>query len=141
MDKRDIIEGLARKIHINERIWVKIYKTEDSHSCKWEELSEYHRELYLAGADILISYLHRQGVVIKVDRELPKNPIKITDLLGLTTEEATIRQLESDCFHEVIQDTMLKAGYVAVKPLVEDAWDYITRNAYPAENIEPLIEE
>ena len=45
------------------------------------------------------------------DRGLPKNPIKITNLSGLTAEEANIRQLESDCFAEVIQDQMLMAGY------------------------------
>ena len=67
----------------------------------------------------LLKCLDKLDVVIKVDRELPKNPIKITHHLGLSKEEANTRQLERDCFVKVIQDQMLKAGYVAVEPLIK----------------------
>ncbi len=55
-----------------------------------------------SGADSILRKLHSQGVVIKVDRELPKvcnklNPIARADE----------------------QQDMLKAGYIAVEPLVE----------------------
>ena len=63
MTKQDIIrEGMARRAHISGRIWPKIYKTEDPHNCKWEELSEYHQELYKAEADMELEYLHSLGV-------------------------------------------------------------------------------
>ena len=68
--------------------------------------------------DDLLNYLHSQGAVLKVDRKLPINPIKITHYLGLSMEEADTRQLEQDCFVQVIQDQMFKAGYVTVEPLI-----------------------
>ncbi len=51
----------------------------------------------------LVNYLHSQGVVIKVDRELPE-PVGVEILVGAI-------------IHATQQD-MLKAGYVAVEPLV-----------------------
>ena len=69
--RAEIREGIAKKVHINERIWAKIYKTEDPHNCKWEELSEYHQELYLAGVDFILEYLDSKDCAIKVERELP----------------------------------------------------------------------
>ncbi len=59
-----------------------------------------------------------QGVRIAVDRELPKNPIKVTNAFWLSETELNARQLESDCFMKVIQDGMLSAGYVATEPLI-----------------------
>ena len=58
-----------------------------------------------------------ERVVIKVERELPDNPVKVTTHFGLTEEEVNTRQLENDCFAKVIQDQMLMAG-VAVEPLI-----------------------
>lgn len=54
-------------------------------------------------ADMLLSYLHSQGVVLKVERELPVMPTLPT--FG----DHLIRRTQLD---------MLKAGYVAVEPLV-----------------------
>jgi len=68
----------------------------------------------------ILHYLHSEGMVIKVEKELPKNPINITTDLGLTEEEANIRQLQNNCFVEVIQDQMLQAGWVAVEPLIKE---------------------
>jgi len=56
-------------------------------------------------ADQILSYLYSQGVVIKVDRELPEIPFL-----------PRIRQLE---FGQIIQQDMLKAVFVAVEPLIE----------------------
>jgi len=61
----DIREEMAKIAHINGRIWAKIYNTKDYHDCKWEELSEYHRELYKAGADMELEILNSKGLVIK----------------------------------------------------------------------------
>ena len=58
MKKDEIILQLAKKLHIGGRIWAKIYKTPDPHACTWDELSDYHRELYLAEAEFVIDYLN-----------------------------------------------------------------------------------
>ena len=68
--------------------------------------------------DNALRKLDKLGVAIKVDRALPDNPVKIRHHLGLSKEEANARQLEQDCFVQVIQDQMLLAGYVAVEPLI-----------------------
>ena len=56
-------------------------------------------------ADLILFYLHSQGLVLKVDRELPE--IK-RNLKGLSPEEITT----------LIQIDMEVAGYVAVEPLI-----------------------
>ena len=66
-------------------------------------------------AEDILSYLHSQGIVIKVDRELPIVP------------QAAIAPMYDKVFLEGInagQYNMLKAGYVAVEPLVteEEQW-------------------
>ena len=62
--------------------------------------------------DTILAHLHSQGVVIKVDRELPKveffDPAR-PDLIG-EYERQYIRGMER----------MLKEGYVAVEPLVQE---------------------
>lgn len=68
--QEEIRERVAKLTHMGERIWAKIYNTPDPHNCKWEELSDYHRELYLAGAEFLLTELHLRGAVIKVGRKL-----------------------------------------------------------------------
>ena len=74
--------------------------------------------------DALIQKLHSQGVVRRV--KCPHcvwSQFKGGESVGMTP-----------CFN------CNSSGYVAVEPLVEGAWDYITRNAYNDENVEPLIE-
>ncbi len=68
--------------------------------------------------ELIESYISGKLLEKADEQTLPKNPIKITPYLGLTKEEANTRQLESDCFVEVIQDQMLKSdkdGNVWVK--------------------------
>ena len=63
----------------------------------------------------LLRYLHSQGVVIKIDKKPPKNPY--TNSMGVfnyftrynTYQIATLR--------------MLKDGYVAVAPIIEEGND------------------
>lgn len=71
-------------------------------------------------ADRIIEYLHSQGVVIKVERELPKSPD--TDYLisqyegeEATAEDVTLMHLNGI---EKGKSLMLRAGYVAVEPLM-----------------------
>ncbi len=70
--------------------------------------------------DLILSRQSSQGVVIKMDRKLPENPIKVTNAFGLSEAEVNARQLEGDCFAKVIQDGMLLAGYVATEPLIKE---------------------
>lgn len=66
--------------------------------------------------DGLFDYLHAQGVVIKVDRELPECPVSLED--GLSSEVRNYREysIKQYCLAQLI---LLKAGYVATKPLIE----------------------
>lgn len=66
-------------------------------------------------ADILIEYLHSQGVVIKVESELPKQDIYVSPAFG-----ATVEQESKMGGYDEAQQNMLKAGYVAVEPLIGD---------------------
>lgn len=103
MTKQEVIrEGIARIAHTNGRIWPKIYKTEDPHNCKWEELSEYHQEIYKGGADDILHYLHSQGVVIKVERGMP----------CVEEDNPFIRLDEQAKIHD--------AGFTAWEPLIKE---------------------
>ena len=63
-------------------------------------------------ASQILAYLHSQGVVIKVERELPPryfaNRKKMPWVSDYDVEKNT-------------QEEMLKAGYVAVEPLIEES--------------------
>ena len=61
--------------------------------------------------DLIIVYLHSQGVVIKVDRELP--PLSDYDKRRTTDESVDFQ----DGFI-VAKAVMLKVGYEAVEPLI-----------------------
>lgn len=66
-------------------------------------------------ATIAIKYLHSQGVVLKVDRELPQI------IRGLAKEiEYEPSLTYEDRIVEGVLNRMLKAGYVATEPLVEE---------------------
>ena len=68
----------------------------------------------------IIQYLHSQGVVIKVEKELPK--CEITEG-QVESYRGTIEYGLSWCGRSAYlaaQNEMLKAGYVAVEPLVKD---------------------
>ena len=67
---------------------------------KWGKIHGGIRGLILSITDIVLEYETSQGVVIKVDRELPPNLWRHTYKEG--------------------QYSMLEDGYVAVEPLVEE---------------------
>lgn len=66
--------------------------------------------------DIML-YLHSQGVVIKVDRELPENTTR--EVVPGDIKKSMLLRRVGDGYYDKAQQDMLKAGYVAVKPLVE----------------------
>lgn len=60
----------------------------------------------------ILSYLHSQGVVIKVERELPEVPLwAIRD--GIEIKSA-------DIVYKLALQDMLRAGYVATEPLIKE---------------------
>ena len=65
--------------------------------------------------DDLLNYLDSQGVVLKVERELPdEDTSDIKQLLGVEDEYNCL------FYYFKAQETMLKAGYTAVEPLVKE---------------------
>jgi len=62
-------------------------------------------------ADITLSYLHSQGVVIQIEGELPNPPYIVSRCTR-----------DSDINYGFLQgrDAMLNAGYVAVEPLIKE---------------------
>ena len=67
-------------------------------------------------ASKILSYLHSQGVVIEVERELPEYPYPlVTQIAG----EMEIIDTWHKIYNEA-QSDMLKAGYVAVVPIKEE---------------------
>ncbi len=72
----------------------------------WTSESE---EASIFGAALrIVDYLHSQGVMLKRESELPDNVCENDDGRDLTTG------------YKLAQEDMLEAGYVAVKPLIEE---------------------
>ena len=96
--QEEIREGVAIKLYG----WLHSSGSPDRHSKKVPEVV---RTGYRKRADELLEDLASEGVVLKVDRELPIN----------TCGD------DYDCYescHLIAQEDMLKAGYVAVEPLI-----------------------
>ncbi|GAG85094.1 unnamed protein product, partial [marine sediment metagenome] len=110
--QEEIRKGIARAICVFRDEPKECKVCEETGGCpQWGDVQE--------NTERVIQYLHSQDVVIKVERELPKNPIRITDSFGLTEGEVNARQLGNDCFVETIQDDMLMAGFGAFEPLIK----------------------
>ncbi len=110
----------------------------------WAELPGYRKDDFRASADKLLTYEHSQGVVIKVDRELPVVCELEPDVDACFGQEVCCEILpkyikdagsvSSECYREIIglayalADTIAKtqrdfnaeAGHVAVEPLIEE---------------------
>jgi len=72
--------------------------------------------LTLKGLEELFTYLHSQGVVIKVDRELPKYPYPlVTQVTGGMEVVDTWQKI-----YDETQQGMLEVGYVAVEPIIKE---------------------
>ena len=85
---------------------------------RWDSESDIAKEPHYTNADAVLAFLTEMGAVLKVETKLPKNPIRITEHLGLSFDEALARQSEQDCLVLTIQDGMLLAGYTPTAPLV-----------------------
>lgn len=98
-----------------ERVWAGIVGELDM----WLPLDCPQRETRLINmTNSVCEKLHDQGVVIKVDRELPKNPYFRSD------EDPRDRtpysyDIKGQNGYNKCQKDMLKAGYVAVEPLIK----------------------
>ena len=63
-------------------------------------------------AELILIYLHSQGVVLKVERELPK----LKELVG---EVSLLEKMGYLSGVREYQDQIRKAGFVAVEPFIE----------------------
>jgi len=68
---------------------------------------------------LIISYLHSQGVVIKVDKELPDTMLTKTYKGNKRNNISTTYTL-GDKLAKDYQREMLRAGYLAVEPIIEE---------------------
>ncbi len=64
---------MTKQEEIREKLAEQLYywKEGSNYACEWSKLLQAFKDYYLNGADQVLTYLHSQGVVIKVDRELP----------------------------------------------------------------------
>ena len=60
--QEEIREGIALRIHTNNRSILRVVDEVSSLNCMWDKLPEYWKARYLEEADLFINYLHSQGV-------------------------------------------------------------------------------
>ena len=90
--------------------WGQTYKDDATE----EEKNDYRRY-----ANTILSHLHSQGAVLKVDRELPITEKHIEPIY----DEHSNGERSSEYWIDVpswAYEMMVRAGYVAVEPLIED---------------------
>ena len=94
----------------------------EEYSCTWDD-NKYSCSYLNKMGDSLLRYLHSQGVVIKAEGELPKNPNKATLIDIDKNPEKTWDVAHSfgwrDGWWEG-RDDMLKARYTLTKSLIEE---------------------
>ena len=106
--QEEIREGVAKQFFIDQRTsYEYIYRYPS-----WEELGESAKQPFLDKADYILSYLHSQGVVIKVWRGFPRCPNQPAED-GITEHNFVKREAWIGC-----REQLLKAGFVAVEPLI-----------------------
>lgn len=71
MNREEIREGIAQRLHTQERAILRVTCETSPYNRFWDELTEEDRDEYRKIAKTFISYLHSQGVVIKVETWLP----------------------------------------------------------------------
>ena len=112
MDKRsEIREGIARKL------LVFYWGTRTDKMPLWEDVNEFEQEDLLEDSKQILSYLHSQGAVLKVERELPENPWVEDKMADYYTK--LWRRHHYDGYNQAQQE-VLKAGYKATEPLIEE---------------------
>ena len=119
MTREEIREGIA------EWLWENRAGETTVQDCvyTWAELPGYRKDDFRASADKLLTYEHSQGVVIKVDRELPENPNRARNISIDEHPEKTWDVAHSVGWRdgwESGRDDTIDAGYVAVEPLIEE---------------------
>lgn len=121
--QEEIRKGIAIIFHNIERRRLKFTEPNSPFNIEWGQLSWAFKEKYKEMADEVRIFEDSQGVVIKVDRELPRNPYFDTHsheyLMKLSDEDYSI-ELGKKYKYLNAQRDMLKADYVAVEPLIEE---------------------
>ncbi len=122
--QEEIREGLAKLEHDQWVEWSKAVAPEVSPERRerwkklwipYSELTEEQKDQDRVWADKSIADIHSQGVVIKVDRELPDNPYIRDEGKNVLPDYEAARWVGFGEAKRVLTD----AGYVAVKPLIE----------------------
>ena len=104
--QEEIREGLAVRLHTQERSTLRVTYETSPYNCSWELLLETQREEYRNTAEnVFMGYLHSKGVVFKVDRELPR-----CGHVGLSVAHGDDNPI---C-------PLLEAGFVFVGPLIKE---------------------
>ena len=141
MDKRDIREGIAREVYAFHPYVTAKRGLSGIRKLDWDEVED--RERFYATADEILSYLHKQGVVRKVERELPLVCELEPDVDAYFGQEVCCEILpkyiqdagsvSNKCYRDIIglaydlaytigkiqRDFNAKAGYVATASLID----------------------
>ena len=86
----------------------------------WQQLDDKQHQQKLDEAQSLLSYLHSQGVVIKIDKKLLLISLKDAEEHDTKWAESNFTDSLQE-FGKETQQNMLKAGYVAIEPLIKEA--------------------
>lgn len=123
--RQKIGEGLAQHF-----FYMKYPPSSDAlaYNLRWEDIPfdgcESSKKFY-ASADVVLSYLHSKGVVIKIDRELPTNSypfgLDADRVIRFNATCKSVRDMEIYAMgredYIFCQQNMSQAGYEAVVPL------------------------
>lgn len=93
---------MTKQKEIREGIAQSIFERFTNGHKPWEKCTQKHKDIFLRRADLILTYLRSQGVVIKVDRELPSFVMEARDWDSV----------------ERIKNKL--TGYVVVEPLIEE---------------------
>jgi len=110
MDKRETIrEGFAQlDWEESQEEWIRA-----NDDFAWENISESDRESMRERADMFLSYLHSQGLVIQVERELPN---WISSCPSANSE--TCKTCDNCEIFDFALFDIIEAGYAAVEKLI-----------------------
>ena len=99
---------MTKQEEIQEGLAVKLASFEGR---KYWQMPDVDKEYWLTQSSASLQYLHSQGVVIKVDRQLPR--------LKSITSEATVEEKSAFLLGlKYAQEGIIEAGYVAVESLI-----------------------
>lgn len=61
----EIREGIAIRLHTQERSLLRVVEETSPCNCRWEDLSEHFKNQYRSVANSFMTYLHSQELVLK----------------------------------------------------------------------------